>query len=51
LFWIDDPANGQINVRSEVNLRILEGLRGAGVEIPFPQRVVYMRGAAKEAAE
>jgi small-conductance mechanosensitive channel len=50
-FWIDDPANGQINVRSEVNLRILEGLRSAGVEIPFPQRVVHMRGAANEPAE
>lgn len=43
LFWIEDPANGQINVRSEVNLRILEGLRAAGVEIPFPQRVVHMK--------
>jgi small-conductance mechanosensitive channel len=51
LFWIDDPANGQINVRSEVNLRILEGLRGAGVDIPFPQRVVHMKAAANEAAE
>jgi small-conductance mechanosensitive channel len=43
LFWIEDPANGQLNVRSEVNLRILEGLRAAGIEIPFPQRVVHMR--------
>ena len=51
LFWIEDPANGQINVRSEVNLRVLEGLRGAGVEIPFPQRVVHMKAAANEAAE
>lgn len=43
LFWIADPANGQLNVRSEINLRILQGLRAAGIEIPFPQRVVHLR--------
>jgi small-conductance mechanosensitive channel len=41
VFWIEDPANGQSNVKSEVNLRILKGLRTAGIEIPFPQRVVH----------
>jgi small-conductance mechanosensitive channel len=50
LFWIADPANGQINVRSEVNQRILEGLRGAGVEIPFPQRVVHLKTPPEGAA-
>jgi small-conductance mechanosensitive channel len=40
LFWIADPNNGQLNVRSEVNLAVLKGLRAAGVEIPYPQRVV-----------
>jgi small-conductance mechanosensitive channel len=43
LFWIADPANGQLNVRSDVNLRILRGLRAAGIEIPFPQRVVHIK--------
>ncbi len=43
LYWIDDPENGQINVRSDTNLQILKGLRSAGIEIPFPQRVVQMR--------
>jgi len=43
-FWIADPHNGQMNVRSDVNLRILKGLREAGVEIPYPQRVVQVRG-------
>lgn len=43
LFWIADPQLGQLNVRSDVNLRVLQGLRAAGVEIPFPQRVVYLR--------
>jgi small-conductance mechanosensitive channel len=39
-FWIRDPENGQGNVKSDVNLAILRTLKEAGVEIPFPQRVV-----------
>ena len=39
-FWIADPEHGQNNVRSDVNLAILRTLGEAGVEIPFPQRVV-----------
>lgn len=42
LFWIADPEGGQLNVRSEVNLRVLRGLRAAGIDIPFPQRVVHL---------
>jgi small-conductance mechanosensitive channel len=40
-FWIADPQNGQGNVRSMVNMAILQTLNAAGVEIPFPQRVVH----------
>ncbi len=43
-FWIRDPQNGQGNVRSDVNLVILRTLNEAGVEIPYPQRV--MRNAS-----
>ena len=39
-FWIADPENGQGNVRSGVNLAILRTLAEAGVEIPYPQRVL-----------
>jgi small-conductance mechanosensitive channel len=39
-FWIGDPENGQANVRSDVNLAILRTLSAAGVDIPYPQRVV-----------
>lgn len=39
-FWITDPENGQLNVRSGVNLAILRALAQRGVEIPYPQRVV-----------
>jgi small-conductance mechanosensitive channel len=43
LFWIADPGNGQLNVKSDVNLAILKGLREREIEIPYPQRVVHLR--------
>mgnify|MGYP006358097611 CR=1 FL=1 len=39
-FWVADPENGQGNVRGDVNLAILRTLNAAGIEIPFPQRVL-----------
>lgn len=51
LFWISDPANGQLNVRSEINLRILQGLRQAGIDIPYPQRVVHLKTVAADGAK
>ncbi|HEY1091918.1 MAG TPA: mechanosensitive ion channel domain-containing protein [Burkholderiaceae bacterium] len=44
LFWIADPENGRGSVRSEVNLALLATLNEAGVEIPYPQRVVRQAG-------
>ena len=43
-FWIDDPENGQGNVRSAVNLAVLAHLRALGVRIPYPQREVRYLG-------
>ena len=40
-FWIDDPHNGQGNVKSDVNLALLRALGAAGVSIPYPQRVLH----------
>jgi small-conductance mechanosensitive channel len=40
-FWIRDTENGQGNVKSDVNLAVLEVLNREGIEIPFPQRVVH----------
>ena len=48
-FWIEDPNNGQTNVKSEVNLNVLRALRGAGIDIPYPQRVVHMAPASASA--
>lgn len=42
-YWIDDPENGQLGLRSDINLTILASLRANGVEIPYPQRVVHLR--------
>ncbi|HEY8048321.1 MAG TPA: mechanosensitive ion channel protein, partial [Ramlibacter sp.] len=47
-FWIEDPASGQANVKSEVNVRVLQALRGAGIDIPYPQRVVHIQAAPAE---
>jgi small-conductance mechanosensitive channel len=41
LFWINDPENGSGGARSEVNLTILRTLKGLGVDIPYPQRVLH----------
>jgi small-conductance mechanosensitive channel len=41
-FWISDPENGQLNVKSEVHIAILAALRQAKIDIPYPQRVVRM---------
>lgn len=49
IYWIADPANGQGNVRSDVNLAVLEVLNAAGVEIPFPQRVLHIAADPAEA--
>jgi small-conductance mechanosensitive channel len=46
-YWINDPVNGQNNVRSAVNIAILDALRQAGIEIPYPQRELRIRGGAE----
>lgn len=42
-YWIADPENGTLNLRSLVNLDILRLLREHRIEIPFPQRVIHAR--------
>ena len=42
-YWIADPENGQLNLRSLVNRAILHSLREHDIEIPYPQRVLHMK--------
>ena len=45
-FWIADAENGQANVRSDVNLAVLDLLNRLGIEIPYPQQVQHVRERA-----
>jgi small-conductance mechanosensitive channel len=45
-YWMEDPENGQQNLRSRINLAILQSLRANGIEIPYPQRVIHTVAAA-----
>jgi small-conductance mechanosensitive channel len=40
-YWIADPENGTLNLKSLINLDILKSLRENHIEIPYPQRVVH----------
>ena len=42
--WINDPQQGLVGVRSEVNLRIWRLFKAAGIVIPFPQRDLHLIG-------
>ncbi len=49
-FWIDDPHNGLLGLRSEINLAILRSLRTHGIDIPYPQRVLHWPAGQAPAA-
>jgi len=42
-FWIADPENGSLGLRSEINRAILSALRAHKIEIPYPQRVMHVQ--------
>jgi small-conductance mechanosensitive channel len=44
-YWIGDPENGQLNLRSLINRSILKSLRAHQIEIPYPQRVLHVPAA------
>jgi len=50
-YWMGDPENGQQNLRSLINLAILESLRVHNIDIPYPQRVVHTRVTVEEKDE
>lgn len=41
-FWIADPEEGSMQVKSDIHLGIWKAFQSAGIEIPFPQREVRM---------
>lgn len=49
-YWISDPENGQLGLRSDINLAILGALNAHGIEIPYPQRVVHLKPAPSDPA-
>ncbi len=42
IFWLEIPEADSRLVRSELRLAILQRLRGLGIVIPYPQRVVHL---------
>ncbi len=44
-YWFEDPASGQLNLKSDIQCAILKTLQEHHIEIPYPQRVVHMPAA------
>ena len=42
-WFISDPENGTLLMRSNINRRIFARFREAGIEIPFPQRDLHVK--------
>ena len=38
--WINDPEEGQLNLKSDLNLAIWRAFSKEGIEIPYPQREI-----------
>ena len=52
--WIADPEGGMGNIRGDVLMRVWNLFKEHGIEIPFPQRDLYIKempGMGKEAPE
>lgn len=45
--WIGDPQGGIMNVRSDVYLAMWETFRQHGIEIPFAQRDLHIKGDSR----
>jgi small-conductance mechanosensitive channel len=45
--WINDPANGVVNVRSEILLGMWDKFHENGINIPFPQRDLHIKSGSE----
>lgn len=43
VFWVGDVKEGRFGPKSDVMMEILKEFDAAGIEVPYPQRVVHMR--------
>jgi small-conductance mechanosensitive channel len=43
-FWVSGIDDGRFKYRSHVRFAVWNALQNAGIEIPFPQRVVEIKG-------
>ncbi|AXS39333.1 mechanosensitive ion channel domain-containing protein [Breoghania sp. L-A4] len=43
-FWIDDPSKGVVNVKGAVLMALWYALKDNGVEFPYPQSDIHVRG-------
>jgi small-conductance mechanosensitive channel len=41
--WINDPRHGIVSVKSDLFRGILQRFRDHGIEMPYPQRDVYLK--------
>lgn len=44
--WIYDPQEGIANIKSDIFYRVWDLFKANGIEIPFPQRDIHIKGAA-----
>jgi small-conductance mechanosensitive channel len=44
--WIYDPQEGIANMKSDIFYRVWDLFKENGIEIPFPQRDIHIKGAA-----
>ena len=50
-FWIKDPENGIMNIKSEVNRNIWRLFKENGIEIPFPQQDIHFKSVSPQVKE
>jgi small-conductance mechanosensitive channel len=46
-YWIADPENGQLSLKGDIFREVWAQFQSAGIEVPYPQRVVRQAGDTK----